>query len=124
MVAVYDCGKAIDASSCEGQQYGGSYMGVGRTFTEGIKHDPQTGVKLNDNLIGYAIATIDDCGPIDCHLIETGLAYGPYGHTGLGENPGAVVSTMGSTAVYNAIGVYIDDLPITPDKVLKALGKA
>ncbi len=124
MVAVHDVGKAIDASACEGQQYGGSYMGIGRTFTEAIKFDPQTGVKLNDNLIGYAIATIDDCGPIDCHLVETGLAYAPYGLCGLGENPGAVVSTMGSTAVYNAIGEYIDDLPITPDKVLKALGKA
>ena len=124
MACVNDVGKAIDPNSCNGQQYGGAYMGIGRTFTESVQFDPPTGVKLNDNLIGYAIAVMNDCGPIDCKLVETGLAYAPYGHTGMGEDPGATVSVMGGTAIYNAIGKWIDDYPITPNKVLKALGKA
>ena len=121
---MYDAGKVINPEACNGQQYGGSYMGVGRSNIEAVYYDPVYGVKMNDNLIGYPIPLMKDCGPIDCHLIETGLGYTCYGMFGIGENAGASVSTLTGPAIYNAIGTRVDDYPTTPDKVLKALGKA
>jgi CO/xanthine dehydrogenase Mo-binding subunit len=58
-----------------------------------------------------------------CLLIETHLGYGPYGSFGIGENIGAAMSAITSSAIYNATGKWILDHPITPDKVLGALGK-
>jgi len=123
VVNVNDVGKVINRMSCEGQQYGGSIMGVSRAKLEEVVHDPVTGVMLNGNLLDYKIATIKDLGPIGTILVETGMGYGPYGLTGIGEDIATVVPGLLPLAVHNAIGVWIDELPITPDKVLKALGK-
>lgn len=124
VVNVNDVGKVINWMACEGQQYGGTCMGVGRGKSEEVVHDPVTGVMLNGNLLDYKIATMLDIGPIETILVETGLGYGPYGTTGVGEDIATVVPGLLATAVYNAIGVRIDDFPVTPNKVLKALGKA
>ena len=123
VVNVNDVGKVINRMSCEGQQYGGSIMGVSRAKFEEVVHDPVTGVILNGNLLDYKIATIKDLGPIGTILVETGMGYGPYGLTGIGEDVATVVPGLLPLAVHNAIGVWIEDLPITPDKILKALGK-
>jgi xanthine dehydrogenase molybdenum-binding subunit len=65
-----------------------------------------------------------DIFPVDCIAIECALGYNVYGSCGIGENVGAVWSTGPlKSAVYNAIGKWIDEHPLTPDKVLKALGK-
>jgi len=123
VVNVNDVGKVINPDSCAGQQYGGTYMGVGRALFEEVVHDPETGVMLNGNLLDYKIATIDDCQTIDTHLVETQQGYGPYGATGIGEDIATVIPAMLGPAVYNAIGKWIYEFPITPEKVLKALGK-
>jgi CO/xanthine dehydrogenase Mo-binding subunit len=123
VVNVNDVGKAINRMSCEGQQYGGSIMGVSRAKFEEVVHDPVTGVILNGNLLDYKIATNKDLGPIGTILVETGMGYGPYGLIGIGEDIGTVVPGLLAPAVYNAIGVWINELPITPDKILRALGK-
>lgn len=124
VVNTNDVGKVINRASCEGQQYGGTYMGVGRGISEEVIHDPVTGVMLNGNLLDYKIATILDSGPIDTILVESGMGYGPYGVVGIGEDIATLVPNLLGPAVYNAIGVRIEDFPITPDKILKALGKA
>jgi xanthine dehydrogenase molybdenum-binding subunit len=123
IVNVNDVGKVINRMSCEGQQYGGSIMGVSRAKFEEVVHDPVTGVMLNGNLIDYKIATMQDLGPVSTILVETGMGYGPYGLIGVGEDIGTVVPGLMAPAIFNAIGVRIDDFPITPDKILKALGK-
>ena len=123
MVNVNDVGKVINRMSCEGQQYGGSIMGVSRAKLEEVVHDPVTGVMLNGNLLDYKIATMKDLGPIGTILVETGMGYGPYGLIGIGEDVGTVVPGLLAPAVYNAIGVWIDEMPITPARILKALGK-
>ncbi len=123
VVNVNDVGKAINPMSCWGQQYGGSIMGVSRGQLEEMVYDPATGVLLNGNLIDYKVATMKDIGPIGTILVETGMGYGPYGLIGLGEDIATVMPGLIAPAVYNAIGVWIEDFPITPDKVLKALGK-
>jgi CO/xanthine dehydrogenase Mo-binding subunit len=124
VVNVNDVGKVINRMSCEGQQYGGSIMGVSRAKFEEIVYDPATGVMLNGNLLDYKIATIKDLGPVDTILVETEMGYGPYGLIGIGEDIGTVVPGLLAPAVYNAIGKWIYDFPITPAKILGALGKA
>jgi CO/xanthine dehydrogenase Mo-binding subunit len=124
VVNVNDVGKVISWEGCEGQQYGGTYMGVGRGKSEEVVYDPVTGVMLNGNLLDYKIATTLDIGSVDTLLVETGMGYGPYGAIGIGEDVATVVPALIMPAVYNAIGVWIDAFPITPDRVLKALGKA
>jgi CO/xanthine dehydrogenase Mo-binding subunit len=125
IVIVNDVGKVLSPDTCNGQQYGGAYMGLGRAKQEAVIYDPQTGIKLNDNLIGYPVAVMNDCsGTIDCHLLETGLAYGPFGMCGIGESAGGTVSSLTFSAIYNAIGKHVDDFPTSPHKILKALGKA
>ncbi len=122
LVLVNDVGTAINPDVLNGQQYGGAYMTMGRTFTEGIIYDQTTGVKLNGDPINYPMLTMNDIGPIDCHLVETALGYAAYGVYGIGENMSAMIA-LSSAAVYNAIGKWVPEIPPTPDKILKALGK-
>jgi len=119
-----DVGKVINWEGCEGQQYGGTYMGVGRGRSEEVVHDPVTGVMLNGNLLNYKVPTMLDVGRIDTILVETGMGYGPYGVVGIGEDVATVIPALIGPAIHNAIGKWVDGFPITPDKVLRALGKA
>lgn len=123
VVNVNDVGRAVSPEGVEGQMYGGTTMGVSRGTIEEMIWDPQTGVLLNGNLLDYKYATLLDCGPIDTPFIETGLGHGPYGASGIGEATATIIPALLGPAVYNAIGHWVDDFPITPDKVLKALGK-
>jgi xanthine dehydrogenase YagR molybdenum-binding subunit len=66
---------------------------------------------------------MNDYPPSLCILNESHLGYGAYGAYGIGENVGAALSAITSSAIYNAVGIWIYDFPITPDKVLKALAK-
>ncbi len=118
-----DVGKAINPDTVNGQQYGGAYMGMSRSRQEIIYYDPVYGVKMNDDLINYPIALMNDFGPIKCTIVETGQAYGAYGSAGIGENLGVIMTEAMNDAIYNATGKWIDDLATTPDKVLKLLGK-
>lgn len=124
VVNVNDVGKAISPETCEGQQYGGDYMGVGRALGEEVIYDPKTGVKLNANLIDYKVFTLRDIDTTDNILLETGMGYGPYGLVGIGEDVATVVPGVISAAIYNAIGEWVDDHPITPDKMIKAISKS
>jgi CO/xanthine dehydrogenase Mo-binding subunit len=121
VVNVNDVGKVISWEGCEGQQYGGSFMGVGRAKYEEVVHDPVTGVLLNGNLLDYKIATIHYIAQVDTLLVETGMGYGPYGAVGIGEDIATVVPALLGPAVFNALGVWIDEFPITPQRVLEAL---
>jgi xanthine dehydrogenase molybdenum-binding subunit len=123
MVIVNDVGKAINPEAVEGQQYGGAFMAASRAQTEELVWDMNTGIMLNGNLLDYKIATMLDCGPIETIIVETGMGYGPYGANGIGEDVADHAASLLGPAVHNAIGVAVDDFPITPDKVLRALGK-
>jgi CO/xanthine dehydrogenase Mo-binding subunit len=119
-----DVGKCFDPEGVNAQQYGGSYMGLSHGRQDAKVYDPATGVVLNDNLIDYKWFSFNDItGPMHQRIVESGLGYAPYGAIGVGESLGAVTATILAGAVYNATGKWITDFPITPDKVLKALGK-
>jgi xanthine dehydrogenase molybdenum-binding subunit len=124
IVVVNDCGTVMFASGAEAQQIGGQCIGIGETLTEEIIYDEETGTPLNFNWIDYKIPTMADMPEIDPVLLEIWKGAGEYGACGIGE--GTVTCTPRSVlnAIYNAIGVRINDIPIKPEKVLRALGKA
>jgi len=124
VVCVNDVGMAINPDQVNAQQYGGAYMGIGSSLFEEVYYDTLTGQKLNDNLVGYPITLMNDIGPIDCGIVETGMGYGAYGVVGIGENIGANTYNLTWGAVQNAIGKFLPVMPSTPDRVLQALGKA
>ena len=123
-VIAQDVGFALNPDTCDGQTNGGTVWGVGRSYLERQFYDPITGVLLNDDLCWYAAPTILDYGHnVETHLIENHLGWTVYGVYGIGESGAAVSANLCGPAVYNAIGKWIDDYPITPEKILKALGK-
>jgi CO/xanthine dehydrogenase Mo-binding subunit len=123
LVVINDCGCVMYASGAEAQQIGGQVIGVGETLTEEIIYDPQTGVPLNFNWIDYKIPTMADMPDIDPLLLEVWRGGGEYGACGIGEGTVTCTPRAILNAIYNAIGVRIDEIPVKPEKVLHALGK-
>jgi xanthine dehydrogenase molybdenum-binding subunit len=123
LVCVNDVGHVYNLRGAQGQQYGGAIMALGRNATEEKICCPRTGVGLNYDHIGYHLGTMNDYPVIQCILNESHQGYSAYGACGIGENVGASLSAILAGAVYNAIAKWVLDFPITPDKVLRALGK-
>jgi len=118
-VAAHDVGKAINPMLLEGQVYGGVMMGIGYALTEQVVLDK--GETMNPNFRDYKILTAKDVVPIEAPVHETSDEDGPYGAKGIGE-PGCVPTAPAvANAVYDAVGVRIKDLPVTPEKVLAAI---
>ena len=118
-VAAHDVGRAINPMLLEGQVYGGVVMGLGYALTEEVVH--QNGKNMNANFRDYKLFTAKDAVKIKAPVIETIDKDGPFGAKGIGE-PGCVPTAPAvANAIYDAVGVRIKDLPITPEKVLAAL---
>jgi len=118
-VAAHDVGKAINPLLLEGQVYGGVMMGIGYALTEQVIHEK--GKNMNPNFRDYKILTAKDIVPLEAPVLETFDKDGPYGAKGIGE-PGCVPTAPAiANAIYDAVGVRIKDLPITPEKVLAAI---
>jgi len=122
-VCVNDVGKAINPDTVNGQQYGGAGMAIGSSNFEEVIYDQQTGLAMNNNLLGYKLTLMNDYAFPDCTIIETQQGYSAYGLLGIGEDVGAVMVDCTVSAVYNATGKWVDSWPTTPDVVLRALGK-
>jgi xanthine dehydrogenase molybdenum-binding subunit len=123
IVQLNDCGTVMFASGVEAQQTGGQCIGMGESLYEEIIYDKRTGVPLNFNWIDYKIPTMADFPDIEPVPMEVWLGAGEYGPCGIGEVVTTNTPRAIANAVYNAIGVRIDTIPITPEKVLGALGK-
>jgi len=125
LVHPYDVGQSLNPDVNDQQLTGGAYSGVGVSATEAIYYDPHTGVRLNDNMLGYPMLTILDVGDIEAPIVETHLGWSAYGLCGCSEaGKAATAAAILVPAVYNAIGKWIEETPVTPERVLKALGKA
>ncbi len=119
LFAAHDVGKAINPILVKGQIYGAAYIGVGYGLTEEMKLEQ--GRVMNPNFLDYKMLTAMDVVPVEPIIIEPGDEDGPYGAKGIGE-PGLVPTAPAiANAIYDAIGVRITSLPITPEKVLAAL---
>jgi len=118
-VAAHDVGRAINPLLLEGQVYGGVVMGLGYALSEEVVH--KNGENMNANFRDYKLFTAKDAVKIKAPIIETDDKDGPFGAKGIGE-PGCVPTAPAiANAIYDAVGVRIFDLPITPEKVLAAL---
>ncbi len=118
-IAAHDVGRAINPMLLKGQIYGAAIMGVGYALTEELKLEK--GEVMNPNFRDYKILTAKDVVPVEPVIIETIDKDGPFGAKGIGE-PGCVPTAPAiANAIYDAIGVRINDLPITPEKILAAL---
>lgn len=119
VVAVHDCGLIVNSLTTTSQINGGIFCGIGYALYEERVMDRQTGLLLNTNFDSYKIANIADCPEIEVVLLDMP----ERGVIGIGEP--AVIPPAGAiaNAVANALGVRIHRLPITPAKVLAALGK-
>lgn len=120
VVAAHDIGKAINPMIVEGQIEGGVLMGIGYATSEEIKYN-EKGKQLHDGYHKYMLATADDIPEIDVIIVEANEPSGPFGAKGVGET--GMIPTAGAiaNAVYNAIGVRICEIPLTEERVYRAL---
>jgi CO/xanthine dehydrogenase Mo-binding subunit len=119
-VTAADAGKALHPLQCEGQDEGSAMMGFGHTFYETYQFDG--GQIINSTLIDYKVPTFDDVPEeFESILIEDGNGPGPYGAKGLGEGGIIPVAPAVANAVFWSTGARIKSLPLTPEKVWRAL---
>jgi CO/xanthine dehydrogenase Mo-binding subunit len=119
-VSACDAGKAINPEQCEGQDEGAVMFGIGHTLFEEMTYDD--GQLLNGNLVDYRVPTFEDLpASFETILIENGNGPGPFGSKGIGEGGLLPVASAIANAVSRAVGVRIQDLPLTPPKVWRAL---
>ena len=121
LISVADVGKAIHPDGCIGQEEGAAMMGIGHTFFEQMLYDAN-GQLLNPNLVDYRLPTFDDV-PEEFHtvLVENHDGPGPYGVRGMGEGGLLSVAPSVTNAFARATGIRIRDLPLTPERVWRAL---
>ena len=116
----HDIGKAINPQSVEGQIEGSLAMGIGYSFMENLRFDKK-GRPANGNFANYRLPRSMGLPPMESILVETLDPEGPFGAKGMGEASLLPTSAAIANAIYDAIGVRIKELPITPDKIIKAL---
>ena len=119
MLVVQDCGTVVNKLTCESQINGGVIMGIGYALYEERIMDDRTGVVLNPNLETYKLPGAADMPDIEIVLLDMP----ERGVIGVGEPCTVPTAAAIANAVSNALGVRVGDLPITPDKVLAALGQ-
>ena len=119
MTCVHDCGLIVNKLTLESQIYGGVIMGMGYALYEQRVMDRQSGVVLNPNFETYKLTSLSDMPEFDIVLLNMP----ERGVIGIGEPATIPTASAIANAVANAIGVRVSSLPITPDKVLQALGK-
>ena len=117
--STHDVGKVINQLGIEGQIQGGVIMGAGYALTEDLIIEQ--GKVLNPSFADYKVFTATEIPDIDIGLIETNDPEGPYGAKGIGEAPVVPMAPAIANAVYNAIGIRFTKLPMTPERVLRAL---
>jgi CO/xanthine dehydrogenase Mo-binding subunit len=118
-VTLADIGNAINPLQCEAQEEGAAMMGIGHTFFEEMVYEG--GQLLNPSLIDYRIpAMIDLPDELQSILVENADGPGPYGAKGIGESGLMPTSPAVANAIANATGVRITELPLTPERVLRA----
>ncbi|HNQ94084.1 MAG TPA: xanthine dehydrogenase family protein molybdopterin-binding subunit [Anaerolineales bacterium] len=114
-----DVGHAINPMAVEGQIEGGAQMGLGYALTEELI--VKDGKVLNPDLLDYRLFTSADMPIIETHIIETDDPGGPFGAKGVGEMGGTPTAAAIANAIYDAVGVRMNQVPMTPERVLAAL---
>ena len=122
VVSADDVGQAINPALVQGQVEGAVVQAQGYAVLEDYK--TKDGYVLTDQLSTYLIPTILDIPEkVETVIVEVPDPNGPWGARGLGELPFLVVAPAIAAAIHDATGVWINEFPYTPERVLKALGK-
>jgi CO/xanthine dehydrogenase Mo-binding subunit len=121
-VACHDVGRAIDPLRVTGQIQGGAVQGIGYALNEEVRY--VEGVCESTLFADYLIPTSSDVPDIQAIILEIGPGKGPFGARGIGEPPIGPPAAAIASAIADAIGVRVNDLPITPERVLAAVKQA
>jgi len=114
-----DCGCAINPLAVEGQIQGSVWMGMGQALSEETRY--LEGLPVHASLLEYRVPTIAESPQIEAYIVESHDPYGPFGAKEASEGALAGFPPALVNAVANAIGVDMDELPVTPDRVMEAL---
>jgi CO/xanthine dehydrogenase Mo-binding subunit len=122
-VIAQDVGRALNPALVEGQMHGGTAQGLGWALLEALAHDDH-GQLTTGSFMGYAMPSAGSTPPIDAEIVEVPAPDGPYGAKGVGEAP--VVGAPGAVAnaIVAATGVRVTQLPMTSERVWRALAGA
>jgi CO/xanthine dehydrogenase Mo-binding subunit len=119
IASAHDVGRALNPGAAEGQIHGGIHMGLGYALSEELI--VRDGRVLNPQFMEYALVPASSMPEIVIRLVETVDQAGPFGAKGLGESGVIPVAAAVANAVKDAIGVRITALPLTPERVHRAL---
>lgn len=119
VIAAFDCGKAINRPGVEGQIEGGVIQGLGFALSE--RYALKEGRPQVTRLAELGLPLTPDLPEIEAIIIEEPHPYGPLGAKGMGELPITATAPAVVNAIYDAIGVWLHDLPLSSDKILAAL---
>lgn len=120
----HDCGRALSRRIVEGQMEGSVYMGFAEAIMEQHIVDPNhRGVHPGPSLLDYRLPTFLDTPELRALIVEAPDEQGPYGAKEAGEGPLAPAIPAIANAIYDAVGVRMDELPFTPPRVLAAIQK-
>ena len=120
--ATQDAGKAIHPSYVEGQIQGGVVQGIGWALNEEYIYNDE-GEMTNASFLDYRMPTCLDLPMIDAVIVEVPNPGHPYGVRGVGEVPIVPPPAAIANAIYDAVGIRMTELPMSPDRLLKAMGK-
>ena len=120
-VQAQDVGLAVNPMGVEGQLEGGAVQGIGRALSEEIQIDPNTGQVRNPSLATYLMPLAIDMPEIENVLVEVPSEDGPFGLRAVAEPPGFGPPAAIANAIYDAVGVRIRTLPLSPERVLAAM---
>ncbi len=114
-----DCGYAINPLAVEGQIQGSVWMGMGQAMSEETRY--LDGLPAHASLLEYRMPTIMDSPPIETYIVESHDPNGPFGAKEASEGALAGFPPALVNAIANAIGLDLNELPVTPDRVMDAL---
>jgi CO/xanthine dehydrogenase Mo-binding subunit len=118
----HDVGQAINATLVRGQVEGSVYMGLGEALMEEMSYRPNRfGVHKIPSLLEYKSPTTRAMPDVVTYLVEDPDPNGPFGAKEVGQGPLLPIMPAVANALHDALGVRVDEVPITPDKVLRAL---
>jgi CO/xanthine dehydrogenase Mo-binding subunit len=117
----HDIGRPINEMLVIGQVEGSVYMGLGEVLMEEQEFRNKLGIHKIPSLLDYKSLTTKEMPPVETFLIYTDEPNGPFGAKEAGQGPLSPVIPAVANALYDALGIRIDEIPITPEKILKAL---
>jgi len=121
----HDIGQAINRNLAIGQVEGGVYMGLGEALLEEMTYRPRRfGVHKIPSLLDYKSPTTMEMPEVVTYLIEDPDPIGPFGAKEVGQGPLLPIMPAVANALHDALGIRVDQVPITPELVLKALDSA